>query len=104
VVGGELEAFELLEEEDVGLLVGEEGFDEREAGAEGVDVPGGEFDGGGSLAWVQYRIGAGVLLGRRLTTDDTEKHGFGLWRCAGLGLGWVWRGWNALGREPRGWE
>ena len=46
VLGGEIGAFELLEEEDVGLVDLEPGGDVVEAGADGVDVPGGDADGG----------------------------------------------------------
>ena len=44
-VGGEVSAFELLEEEDVGLVDLEPGEDGFETGADGVDVPGGDADG-----------------------------------------------------------
>ncbi len=45
-VGGEVSAFELLEEEDVGLVEFKPGEDEGETGADGVDVPAGDSDGG----------------------------------------------------------
>ena len=44
-VGGEVGAFELLEEEGVGLIGFEPGEDEGEAGTDGVDVPCGDSDG-----------------------------------------------------------
>ena len=44
-VGGEVSAFELLEEKGVGLVGLEPGEDEGEAGTDGVDVPGGDSDG-----------------------------------------------------------
>lgn len=45
-VGREVGAFELLEEEEVGLARAEPGGDVVEAGADGIDVPGGDLDGG----------------------------------------------------------
>ena len=51
-VGGEVGALELLEKESIGLVDFEPGEDGVEAGADGVDVPGGDSDGGGSLGVV----------------------------------------------------
>ncbi len=45
VLGGEVCALELLEEEDIGLVGLEPVGDVVEAGADGVDVPGGDADG-----------------------------------------------------------
>ncbi len=69
-IGGEVSAFELLEEEDVWLVDLEPGDDERETGTDGVDVPGGDSDGEGS-----FPLKSTVLCSRAVCGGEADPYG-----------------------------
>ena len=65
-VGGEVSTFELLEEQDVGLIGAQPVGNDWEASLDGVDVPACEFDGGASGVREEaarfHRVAAGGVV------------------------------------------